>query len=353
MAYQLFPSLLTPYFNIRHNNQTTVFMIYELKNKFCLLHDNRIFHFSFKEVTSEAQEAKYEGLQLQELKDPKNPDSPQKSSSSIPDSPTQYGSTNPRLRDPILRVPDAVEWLNDLVTTSKYRAIASLYFPLRVMDYAVLIYFSYVLVTTEADVWKIPLYLIVSLEIFYDVMGGLTKLWPMERVKLFVALSFYFFYFLLFGFLFQPLSYDNYRYLIYWGLLIGRFIAFALELGLDIALDTEIHNDIIGSLSKKGWFEIDPTDELKKLKKHYLGSCSSLLFTPVIEEPTNQHSHYHLQGMFWFVLVLIVWFLVLPLVIFAIFGGFMCFIGVLIFRCRFGSLCPKPEAYLRELYGRF
>jgi len=211
---------LVPHSTIRHNNQTSVFMVYESARKFCLLHDNRIFHL--------------------------------KKESGSPDINSQPSK---------LSVSEAIDCLNNLVTTAKYRAIYALYCLFRVIDYAVLIYFIYLLVTAGVKMERIVLYIVVALEIFYDVMESLTKLWPMERVKLFIAVAFYGLYFWQFLSLFRPIE----DYTQNWYLLTIRFIAFLLELGLDIALDTEIHNDIIGFRTQK-WFSITRTDDLKKIE---------------------------------------------------------------------------------------
>jgi len=307
-SYQSMSSFeAVPSQTIRHNNQTTVFMIYELQRKFCLLHDNRIFHFR-KEIDS--------------------------------------GEVNAAPRT--LRSQDAIDCLNDLVTTSKYRAIFGLYFPLRFIDYAVLIYFSYALLTTEYHMNKIPLYTIVALEIVYDVMESVTKLWPMERTKFFVAVTFYGLYFSQFIYIFLP--FESYR--LYWILLIGRFVAFVLELGLDIALDTEIHNDIQGFPAETEWFSIARTEELKKLERHYIGSCSSLLFAPVKEDPKNKYYQYRAQR--WIFLggvIVIVWLLVLPLVVFALVGGGICYLVAKLVQCCFGDYAPKPMEYLEEVFS--
>jgi len=279
---------------IRHNNQTTVFLICQFEEGYALLHDNRIFHFKTKDEE----------------------------------------------KNSILKIDDAILYLNDLLTTLKYRSILGLYLHLRLMDYAVLLYFAYVLFTSGFEIQKLGLYLLIALEISYDVMDSLTKFWTVERVKLFIALGFYVLYFAQFFYLFP-----FYEYVWNWGLLLGRFVAWALEVALDIALDAEIHDDIIQVPAAKEWFSVPPTPELDKLNLHYLGSCSSLLFTPVVNSPTNRNPKNY-RCIFLVVVIILAWFLVLPLCLLAMIGAVICYLlGV----C-FGA-CQHPKKYFRELFS--
>jgi len=305
--------------DIRHNNQNTVFMIYELKTRFCLLHDNRIFHFK-KEISD---------------------GDPELGSVSTAQINNSFSST--------LTINEAVDCLNNLLTTPKYRGIFSLYGLFKVIDYAVLLYFVYVLVSTAFEDGiedkTIPLYLLISLEVFYDVMESTTKLWPMERLKFFTSVAFYLLYLSQFIYLFLPLM----DYWLYWMLLGVRFLAYVLDLGIDITLDTEIHNDIMGHPVMKEWFPIVRTNELDKLKKHYVGSSSSLLFDPVIEEPRNTMQQYRYQWLLLLVGVVIVYFFVAPLFLFVLVAGGLVYIILKMCQCCFGEICSQPSEYLKEL----
>jgi len=167
----------------------------------------------------------------------------------------------------------------------------------------------------------------------------------MERLKFFTSVAFYLLYLTEFVYLFLPI----FDFWVYWLLLLVRFLAYVLDLGIDITMDTEIHNDIMGHPVMKEWFPIMRTSELDKLKKHYIGSSTSLLFTPVIEEPNNTTQQYRYQWLLLLVGVFIVYFFVAPLLLFVLGAGGICYIILKLCTCCFGEACPQPIEYLKEL----
>jgi len=287
-------------------------MVYEdnkdkyFNDNFSLLHDNRIFHFS---------------------RNPLNP-------------------SEERKGYPNFRPKDAIGCLNNLLTMPKYRALFGLYSLFKITDYLIFIVFLFTTVEVvfgdlaAASYKLIILLAVIGIELFYDVMGTLTKLWFIERLKFFIAIALYIVYTILFV--------ANEVSLWKWILLAIRFGAFILELILDIAIDMEIHNDIMEENSSYDFLRVYRTTKLKEIgANHYLGSHSSLLFETVYRKPTNRDIPYKsLQWFLWFMFIVIAYLNLLPLSLVIVPVG--VFFGVLSKIFRWNNF---QRGYIKELFA--
>merc|ERR1712228_139283 len=120
----------------------------------------------------------------------------------------------------------AVDYMTSLIlgifTTRKYRLLTSFYLLWRVLDYAML---------------TVIVFSVISVEIFYDVLQFMVKIWILNRVSIFIGFALYGLY--IFAFTYHAL----WNYLVY-SLLIVRFIAFLFEEFIDYCIDLELQYDI-------------------------------------------------------------------------------------------------------------
>jgi len=93
----------------------------------------------------------------------------------------------------------------------------------------------------DGDVhWRIMAYF--SFEIFYDVMATTNRYWALQRSSIYIGLLLFGLYF---DFTISHLWGDPPTLVLYISLLSCRLFFFLLEVGIDIGIDTEIHNDMV------------------------------------------------------------------------------------------------------------
>jgi len=180
----------------------------------CLLHDNRIFAFKHKQVEPEDDE------------DP-------------------MGSSSPEQN-----------LMLNLLTTPKYRAMGALYIIFRLLDnisFLLIIILSLINVfKEEAPLIKTPkpedkaLLSAIGLELFYDVMLFTHRYWFLQRLSIHIGLVLYIIYG---GIVAIKQTYSEYgnmdEFVIVVSVLSVRFVSFILEEFVDIAIDAELHNDLL------------------------------------------------------------------------------------------------------------
>merc|ERR1712032_118133 len=145
--------------------------------------------------------------------------------------------------DAVAPAPDelAMAILLRFQTAPKYRLLNSMYFVFRLLDNVLLV--TVVVLTIMNHRLTVPtfaqraVFAAVGLELFYDVMLYTTKYWFLERLSLYVGLGLYVMYFVILMIISAPLY--------VWWVVGVRFITFVIEEGLDIAIDIEMHNDMI------------------------------------------------------------------------------------------------------------
>lgn len=145
----------------------------------------------------------------------------------------------------------AVEHMTKLIlgmfTTRKYRVLTSLYLLWRILDYAMLValvatlFFNDDKATDFASVMSDNqwIFAVVALEVFYDVLEFIVKIWIVNRLSIYIAISLYALYGLAFyRYELLYLDEDNALVLILFGL---RFVAFVFEELIDFCIDLVCH----------------------------------------------------------------------------------------------------------------
>lgn len=90
---------------------------------------------------------------------------------------------------------------------------------------------------TYPDRGQIAVFSAIGVELFYDVLLFTSKFWFLERLSPYVGLGLYMLYFTILYILQSPLY--------VWCVLWVRLAAFVIEESVDIAIDLEMHNDLI------------------------------------------------------------------------------------------------------------
>lgn len=130
--------------------------------------------------------------------------------------------------------------LLELVTTTKYRVLQLLYVIFRLTDNVLLLCLLIASITkqilTDVDKSNIAIFVVIGIELFYNVINFTTKIWILNRMSLLIVLLLYILYFLVFYL-------QNFSSTLFYMLSI-RFLSFLLETYVDFALDYEIHNDL-------------------------------------------------------------------------------------------------------------
>jgi len=137
----------------------------------------------------------------------------------------------------------------NLLTTPKYRAMSAMYIIFRLMDNISLLSIIVLSIIhgalTTPTAANLALFSAIGLEVFYDVMLQTNKYWILERLSIYIGLVLYFIYGgIVWWKNFQgDYSLDDLRVVL--AVLGIRFIAFILEECVDIAIDGELHNDLL------------------------------------------------------------------------------------------------------------
>lgn len=205
---------------VNFNNQSTILLRLQIdETTLVLLHDNRLFCFSLEERHVQARDG---SSQLQ----PKP-------------------SADELAQNILLR----------LQASLKYRLLDSLFLSFRLTDNLMLLTMIVLTVLkhgkfTYPDRNQIAVYSAIGVELFYDVLLMTSKFWFLERRSPYVGLGdlkpdleystklvLYLMYFTIVYILKSPLY--------VWYVLLIRLAAFLSEESVDIAMDLEMHNDLI------------------------------------------------------------------------------------------------------------
>merc|ERR550532_2076361 len=84
---------------------------------------------------------------------------------------------------------------------------------------------------------QVAVYSAIGVELFYDVLLITSKFWFLERLCPYVGLGLYGMYFTIAAVIHCPFY--------IWVVLLIRLAAFVLEESVDIAIDLEMHNDML------------------------------------------------------------------------------------------------------------
>jgi hypothetical protein len=152
--------------------------------------------------------------------------------------------------DPVSTTQErAQEAILTLLTTPKYRVLNGLYFAFRMMDNTA--FLAIIVLSIMHQTWaqltpaQLALFGTIGLELFYDVMHETSKFWFLHRLSLYIGLVLYFVYFALCVNIGPPPE--------IFVVLTARFVVFVFEEWLDIAIDMEIHNDLLRWTRKDNW----------------------------------------------------------------------------------------------------
>jgi len=139
--------------------------------------------------------------------------------------------------------------LLNIVTTAKFRAMGFLYSGYQLLDNC--LFLLIILLSIRNNNFGIPredeelaLFVVLGLEAFYDVMLYTHRYWILQRLSIYIVIVLYCIYFWIVALLPDDLFKDITREQMYL-LLVVRFSAFVLETLVDIAIDIELHNDLI------------------------------------------------------------------------------------------------------------
>lgn len=206
---KLVNSLKQPSWNhafVSFNNQSSILISRPIPeyNRLCLLHDNRIFAFDLRKKTDE----------------------PSSSSS----------CTEQNI-------------LLNLLTTPKFRAMSAMYIIFRLMDN---VFFLGIIVLTISNGRFTTLskadYSVISaigLEVFYDIMLQTNKYWILERLSIYIGLVLYCIYVGIVWYKHSHGDYSPHEFHLVELFILIRFIAFVLEESVDIAIDMELHDNLL------------------------------------------------------------------------------------------------------------
>eukprot|EP00484_Ammonia_sp_Unknown_P012258 CAMPEP_0197079060 /NCGR_PEP_ID=MMETSP1384-20130603/213433_1 /TAXON_ID=29189 /ORGANISM="Ammonia sp." /LENGTH=391 /DNA_ID=CAMNT_0042517931 /DNA_START=356 /DNA_END=1531 /DNA_ORIENTATION=- len=136
-----------------------------------------------------------------------------------------------------------------MLTTRKYRLLSSFYLLWHILDMGVL----FALVSTlffdgtphrfvDVITDNILIFLVVALEIFYDVLEFLVKIWFINRVSLYIAFALYILYFLV---LFPKWYQGELGSVLVFTLFWIRFAAFICGTFIDYCIDLELEWDLL------------------------------------------------------------------------------------------------------------
>mmetsp|Transcript_76427 Transcript_76427/g.216084 ORF Transcript_76427/g.216084 Transcript_76427/m.216084 type:complete len:369 (+) Transcript_76427:98-1204(+) len=194
---------------VNFNNQNTVLLkLIVSDEEFVLLHDNRMFRFSLREE-----------------------------------------HIRPFVHDDQAPKPCADELAQNILlrfqTSPKYRILNALFLSFRLVDNVMLLtvfvltlmnggHFRMVVFPSNA---QISVYSVIGVELFYDVLLMTSKFWFLERLSPFVGVALYAMYFTVMALIRSP-------YYV-WVVVLIRLAAFVIEESVDIAIDLEMHNDLL------------------------------------------------------------------------------------------------------------
>lgn len=197
---------------VNFNNQNTVLLKLLIDGangtNVVLLHDNRLFRFSLDE-----EQVVYRGHDPEATQPPKP-------------------SPDDLAQNILLRFQ----------TSPKYRILNAFFLSFRLTDNLMLLAVIVLTVLNNGRITtpspsQMSVFSAVGVELFYDVLLTTSKFWFLERLSPYIGLGLYVMYFSLCAVLQAQLF--------VWIVLIIRLAAFILEESVDIAIDIEMHNDLV------------------------------------------------------------------------------------------------------------
>jgi len=139
----------------------------------------------------------------------------------------------------------------NLLTTPKYRAMSALYIIFRMCDnstFLLIIILSLMNLIAGNEpqiIWPqgtdLALLLTIGLEVFYDVLLYTHQYWFLQRLSIHIGLTL----FAIYGIIVTIKQYSPSDFTLVFRVLIVRFVAFCFEELVDIAIDGELHNDLL------------------------------------------------------------------------------------------------------------
>jgi hypothetical protein len=217
---------------VTFNNQNSVLLRAETDIHVCFLHDNRIF--VFKKIPSAGDENNFIVRNPNQVRD----------NVSIESAPEV-----PHMEDLVTNI------ILHMLTSPKYRLLNSMYVAFSLLDNAFLLTiivlnilgfaqgeYSVTGALSRETAYKVPVAVMIILELFYDLMHNTTKFWIFQRLSIYITICFYVMYYAAVGFLGPSAEYDI---VLLQTLITLRLIAFALETLVDVCIDMNIHNDLI------------------------------------------------------------------------------------------------------------
>lgn len=194
---------------VTFNNQNTVLMTMVVPELLCFLHDNRIFAFATDGIAQDCLSEASAGVQNMIL---------------------------------------------SILTTPKYRAMSSMYLIFRLLDN--LTFLLIIVLSLMKLEFKFPtlaelaLFSAIGIEIFYDIMLYTHKYWILNRLSVYIGLVLYMAYAGIIFWKKNSGAYNEEQLQLVVVVLSIRFVVFVLEELVDIAIDGELHNDLL-KLHKK------------------------------------------------------------------------------------------------------
>lgn len=126
-------------------------------------------------------------------------------------------------------------------TSPKYRLLNALFLSFRLTDNLMLLTVAVLTVLngkiTLPDKAQIAVFSAIGVELFYDVLLMTSKFWFLERLSPYVGLGLYVMYFTICAVWNSPVY--------IWVVLCIRLAAFLVEESVDVAIDIEMHNDLL------------------------------------------------------------------------------------------------------------
>jgi len=137
----------------------------------------------------------------------------------------------------------------NLLTTPKYRSMSAMYMIFRLLDNLFLLTIIVLSIINGAltlpSATDLALISAIGLELIYHIIFQTSKYWFLERLSFYIGIVSYMIYIslVLWKYNTGEFIYEDFSLVIM--VIAARFIAFILEVCVDIAIDAELHNDLL------------------------------------------------------------------------------------------------------------
>jgi len=177
--------------------------------------------------------------------------------------------------------------LLNLLTTPKFRALSAMYIIFRLLDN--LSFLIIIVLSIENRQWTLPtprdfaLFSAIGLEIFYDVMLQVNKYWILERLSLYIGIIMYVIYATIIACKYAREDYSAEQLQLLISVVAIRFVAFILEECVDVAIDGELHNELLNLKPadvELGQLETDEATSLREGKFETYWNLRSITMPP-------------------------------------------------------------------------